>query len=473
MTYGKNIHVIGFAGTEGAALLEYLRNKFPDARLTAHNFSRKENFLRDFRNAHTALDKQEALAKGREILELENVIYRFQENYLQGIDQADTIFVPQSWYLYSENTKLEKYREKFRSITGLYFDLFPGKIIGVTGSNGKTTTTNMIAEIMRRAYPSTLYTGNDRRAAQVLEKLDGAGNDDWLVLEISNRQLMFDLGKSPDISVITNITPNHLTEHKSFEDYAATKASILKYQTAKQWSVLNQDDPESRKLIEIDSGETLPFSTEEFLPRGVFLKSENIILKHADREEVLMPASDLPLKGAHNLQNAMAAVAACYLADIDLELIAQTLRSMAPIPQRMELVGTVDGIEYYNDTASTAPESTMAAINTLKNQNNKLTLILGGKSKGLDYGALIKIIAEKVDKIIFLESPLAEELKRGLKNHYDTSTYDNLKEAVEYARKISKPGDLVLLSPAGEYFVYFKDKMPDHKKFRHIVENLN
>jgi UDP-N-acetylmuramoylalanine--D-glutamate ligase len=466
-SFMKNIHIIGFAGTEGAALLNYLYQKYPKGQLTAHNFCPEQQFLKHFRTAHIALGKQESLEAGKAILDLETVEYRFEDRYLEGLEEAETIFVPQSWYLYPENEGLKKFKDKFRSITRLYFDLFPGKIIGVTGSNGKTTTTNLIADIMKAAYPSTLFSGNDRRSSQVLDQIENADENDWLVLEISNRQLMVDLGKSPDISIITNITPNHLNEYKSFAEYAKGKASMLQYQTEDQWSVLNQDDTESRKLMEIDGGETMPFSTEEELSRGVFEHFGNIIIKHADKEEVVMPVSDFPLKGKHNLSNALAAVAACYLADVPVEQIAQSLRSVEAIPQRMELIDTQNGIEYYNDSASTVPESTIAAIESLKTEDNQLFLIAGGRSKGSDYQPLADSIQEHVTQTFLLKSPLDEELKLA-----DAVSCETLQEAVEQAAAQAKDGDVILFSPAAEYFVYFKDKMPDYKQFRHIVSKL-
>lgn len=471
--YGKTIHVIGIAGTEGAALLEYLARRYPRAKITAHDSSEKKLFLKHFKEAHVALDKETVKAKAEEILGYEAVKYCFKETYLKGIEDADTIFVPQSWYLYAENEPLKAYREKFRSITRLYFDLFPGKIVGVTGSNGKTTTTNLIADIMKRAFPRTLFSGNDRRASQVLEQMESAQKDDWLILEISNRQLMIDLGRSPDISVITNITPNHLNEYQNFEEYAAAKASILKYQREDQWSVLNMDDPESRKLIEIDGGETMPFSLSEPLAKGVFVEFENITIKHADGKEVVMAVQDFPLLGKHNLSNALAAVAATYLADVPLDVIAQALRSMDPIPQRMELVKVIGGVEYYNDTASTAPESTIAAIDTLKQRGKKLVLILGGKSKGLDYWRLAEHINKDVDAVIFLKSPLSDEIQSLLgESTVKVIVCDTLQAALQRAHEIGSPEDRVLLSPAGEYFVYFKDKMPGYKNFRDMVERL-
>lgn len=470
--YGKVIHVVGVAGTEGAALLQYLHQKYPKVSLVAHNSGPRQQFIKAFRLTHIALGKANALQAAQDILELENVRYCFGDEYLSDLDEADTIFVPQSWYLYKENAVLEGYREKFRSITRLYFDLFPGKIIGVTGSNGKTTTTNFIAEVMQRFHPQTLFSGNDRRANQVLSQIEESSAEDWLVLEISNRQLMIDLGKSPDIGVITNITPNHLQEYENFAAYARCKASLLQHQTEDQWSVLNWDDPESRKLIEIDGGETFPFSTKEQLSRGVFVHFGKIIVKHADEKQEVMPVADFPLKGEHNLSNALATIAACYLADVPLAEIAQTLRSLEPIPQRMEFVQKVQQVEYYNDTASTVPESTIAAIKALKKEDGKLILIAGGSSKGSEYQQLAETIDEHVATVLFLKSPVAEELSSFV-NKAEQFSYELLQEAVQKAQEISTPNDVVLFSPAAEYFVYFKDKMPGYKNFRHMVSNVS
>jgi UDP-N-acetylmuramoylalanine--D-glutamate ligase len=331
----------------------------------------------------------------------------------------------------------------------------------------------MIAEIMKRYFPRTLFTGNDRRTEQALSNLSDAKKDDWLVLEISNRQLKIDLERSPDISVITNITPNHMMEHRDFEDYAKTKASILHYQRENQWSVLNQDDPQSRKLIEIDGGETFPFSTEEVLPRGVFVEFSNIIIKHGEVLSTVMPVTDFPLLGKHNLSNALAATAATYLAEVPIEVIAQTLRSLEPIPQRLEPIATIEGVTFYNDTAATVPQATSAALEALKKQGNALHLIMGGRSKGISYEDLAKKITTEVTTLVLLKSPLAEEMKALLQGtSVNVMKVDTLQKAVSVARSEAHPGDSVLLSPAGEYFVYFRDKMPGYKNFRDIVERL-
>lgn len=467
--YGKNIHIIGVAGTEGSAILEFLATHFPKITLHAHDFHPEKSFLNAFVQSHSGIAKKEALQKAKDLLLLDQATFHFQEDYLSDIENADTIFVPQSWYLYPENSRLSQFQERFSSITRLYFDLFPGKIIGITGSNGKTTTTTLIGEVMKNAYPKTLCSGNDRRTDQVLESILLSGPEDFLVLEISNRQLKLDLGKSPYISVITNITPNHLLEHSDFEEYRATKASLLKYQKKDQWSVLNGDDPESKKLIEHDDGETFPFSIREILPKGVFVEFGEIRLKHGEKIETLMRVEDFPLLGEHNLANALAATAASYLAKVPLETIARTLRSITPVPQRMELIGSINGVNYYNDTASTAPESTIAALKTLSQPGKKLILMLGGKNKGLDYQELVDYITEKVHHLILLQSPLADEIRQLIGGSVPSSTVETLEKALEEAKEKSTAGDMVILSPAGEYFSYFQNRMPDYKQIRSII----
>lgn len=465
--YGKNIHIVGVAGTEGSAILNYISQKYPGVQIVAHDYSVEKEFLKHFKESHSGIGRKEAVEEGRRLLEMPEVTFCFRDEYLNGIDQADTIFVPQSWYLYDQNEPLKAHFEKFCSITKLYFDLFPGKIIGVTGSNGKTTTTSLIAEIMQRYYPSTMVSGNDRRSFQVLDRIEEASSDDWLVLEISNRQLMIDLGKSPDISVITNITPNHLTEYKSFEEYVGVKRSLIQYQQDNQIAVLNRDDEESRKINEHHDGASILVSHEEPLSHGVYEQFGNIVLKTGEEEEIVMPVADFPLKGKHNVANALQAIAVCHHAGVPLDEIAQTLRSVEPVPQRLELIGEVNGVEYYNDSASTVPESTFAAIEALQEEGKKLVLISGGKSKGSDYVAFAKQLKPLELHLIGIESPVLDELK-----DLDLESVKSLTDAVQLASQKTSAGDKVLLSPAAEYFSYFRGKLDDYKMFRDLVGRL-
>lgn len=472
MKYGKNIHIIGVAGTEGSALLDYLSQKYPEADFTAHDYSAKDEFLRHFKEAHIGMGRKEAVKMGKRLLEMPTVTFCFQDTYLDGIEKADTIFVPQSWYLYEQNNVLAQYHKKFCSITKLYFDLFPGKIIGVTGSNGKTTTTNLIADVMKKYHPSTLISGNDRRSYQVLDQIEEKTAHDWLVLEISNRQLMIDLGKSPDISVITNITPNHLSEYKNFEEYVGVKRNIFMHQTENQWAVLNVDDEESAKINEHHDKGSLLFSTEEVLSKGAYIQFENIVLKHADKETVVMSVNEFPLKGQHNLSNALATTAACHLAGVPAEEIAHALKNVTPVPQRMELVQEVQGVKYYNDSASTVPESTIAAVEALKEEGKNLTLIMGGKSKGSDYLAFVEKLKENDPSILLIKSPVADEIQALNTGELSIVVVDTLSDALRLAAESSATGDKVVLSPASEYFVFFRGKNDDYKMFRHLVKGL-
>ncbi len=255
---------------------------------------------------------------------------------------------------------------------------------------------------------------------------------------------------------------------------------MLQHQNENQWALLNADDPESQKLIEHHDGEIFPFSTEEQLSHGVFVKAHQIIIKHAELEEVVMTVDEFPLKGKHNLSNALATIGACYLAfhqagksaeemKILIQQMATVLRSVEAVPQRLELVDTVDGVEYYNDSASTVPESTLAAVEALKKEGHKLILIAGGRSKGSDYLPFLDELELKVDAVAWLSSPLFEELGEQVNNVDQSECFDSLQQAVRWAAEQAQEGDVVLFSPAAEYFSWFRDKMPDYKQFRHIV----
>jgi UDP-N-acetylmuramoylalanine--D-glutamate ligase len=507
----QNIHVVGIAGTEGAATLEFLVEKVGCKKVTAHEQSEEREFMKSFRAAHFARPWEDMKPMGRKLTQFDQVTYRYGGTYLTGIDGADIIFVPQSWYLYAQNAPLKELTKKLSSFMRLYFDLFPGKIIGVTGSNGKTTTGNMIYGILERAHGvdsgftgSVYFAGNDRRNEQVLNKVDTMKEEDWLVLEISNRHLKVDLGKSPEISVITNITPNHLPEYKDFNEYKKCKESLLSHMTKKQVAVLNLDDEESKLTIEHLDHEVFCFSTREELSHGAYLSGTRLMLKHAEGEEVVLKVDELSVKGKHNISNALAAIAACYLAGVSTGVISEGLRDFDGVPRRLELVRKLTppsasevsstaedrsgrqltndqlsiineeetSIEFYNDLASTTPESTIAALYSF--DQGTVILICGGESKGSDYEELAVRLKEQVKWVVFLDSPLADELRELLGSDFVrlcTDTASTMTEAVQLASGRAEDGNKVVLSPAGDYG-WFNEKMEDRKKFRSLVGKL-
>jgi UDP-N-acetylmuramoylalanine--D-glutamate ligase len=516
---GKQIHIVGFAGAEGAALFRYFLNEGYAKHLTVHDSSEKERFLKNFRNAHTYMDNEESRSVAEELLMEDGATYYFGDEYLTGIEDADVIFVPQSWYLYDRNQKLFELVDKMGSMMKLYFDLFPGKIVGVTGSNGKTTTSNMIYHVLQsdavRQGRRIFFAGNDRRNRQILDVIHEATEDDVLVLEISNRHLKIDLGKSPDVAVITNITPNHLLEYDGFDDYRAGKLSLLQHLTKEQESVMNLDDDESRRHVEHSDEEHWCFSRVEEVSRGAYVKFGKIYLKHAEGEEEVMGVDMLQVKGQHNVSNALAAVIACHLVGVPVDHIAKGMREFEGVPQRLELVRVIDigdgvrvhsqesanpdpakhRIEFYNDSASTDPVSTIAALRAFYPQvvhehgegdhhehqcgcgrNDSLSvLILGGKSKGVECGQLIEEIKKNCGAVIVIKSPFGDEVKSGLEGwEFEVVEVKSLSAAVERSFEIAKESGMerVIFSPGAEYFVYFKDKMKGYKSFRTFVERL-
>lgn len=466
----KNIHIVGISGSEGCEIALFL-SKHRCKNLTLHDFSLKDEIKRHFRSSHSGLDPQEREERFSKLMKID-ATFHFQDSYLKDIENADIIFVPQSWYLYKENSELKEYeqKDKLYTLTKLYFQLFPGKIIAVTGSNGKTTTSNMIAGIFEAASHHRVlkgkyyFTGNDRRMSQILSEIENATAEDFLITEVSNRQLRINPEKSPDIGVITNITPNHLNEYDSWEDYRNAKLSLLKYQSEEQVAVLNYDDKESRNIIEHEEKNVFGFSLKDQLHAGAYLRGENLVVRHGDKEEVICKKGDVKILGDHNIANALAASAAAFLAHIPANIISEAIGQFAGVPQRLELVQEIQGRKFYNDTSSTTPESTVAALMAFL---SPVILIMGGNSKGGDYEELNELLKTRTKKLILIKSPLAKLV------HGEAEVVDNLKQAVDTAWEASEKGDSIILSPGGEYFCYFQDKMPSYKNYRTFVERLS
>lgn len=471
----KKVHIVGFTGTESAAVALFL-DKYGLENLHLHDFCEEQQVKKHFKNAHAALSVEKQNSRLKQLLNLK-AKFHYQNDYLKNIHDADVIFVPQAWYMYENNEPLLKLQKKkqFLSITKLYFELSPAPIIAVTGSNGKTTTSNLIYHLFTHGehpYRQIWYSGNDRGTEQILEKIEEMTEEDLLILEVSNRQLKVDLEKSPHIGVITNITENHLKEYRSFQEYVEGKLSLLQYQKRNDFAVLNCDDPVLEENLD-DYQNLFGFSTKKELAKGAYIRNQTIYVK-ADVNQVALPIckiSVLPLHGEHNLSNVLAAFSACFLAKIEVKSLAEALSSFTGVPQRQELVDTINNVEFYNDTSSTSPESLLVAIRAL---GPKMVLIMGGRNKNLDIKELSVTLQSQITKLIFLDSPFADEVKQSFSPEYlkTTHTVKTLKKAVALAYEIAEAKEKVVLSPGAEYFVYFKDKMPGYKNFRTFVAQL-
>lgn len=491
ITKARNIHIVGLSGTEGAAVALFLAGK--KIPFTAHDFAEKPRFAKNFASAHMGLSagRREKMLKKLQALESKT---NFGKNYLAGIEAADLIFVSQNWEAYSPNENLRKifatHPQRFATITQLYFDLFPGKILAVTGTNGKSTTTKLIAEIMltasrqknvssRQRVDKVWFTGNDRRNVQILDSLSKWRKNDWLVIEVSNRQLKFDFSRAPNIGVITNVTDNHLNEYADgMKGYKAGKYSLIARQTKEDVAVLNADNEATSEFLQQTKATPLPYSVDKPLSTGVRVDNGNIVYSTqstANRQrvdKVVCPVDKIQLLGVHNLSNILAAVAATHAAGVSLEIIKKVITHFKGIPQRLELVAQKRGVKFINDSASTSPDSAIAALRSFP--AGSLHMIAGGDPKGMDFAILAKEIDKQKARMILLKSPAGEAIAgelRKLKLGFEM--VDNLQQAVVKAAKNAQQGECVLLSPSAAWFCYFNGKIPlGGKGFELFVRKL-
>lgn len=355
----------------------------------------------------------------------------------------------------------------------LLMKMSPCKIIGVTGSDGKTTTTSLINAILKEGKYNTFLGGNI--GIPLFTKLPEIEPEDILILELSSFQLM-QMDVSPDISVITNITPNHLNIHKDYTEYIEAKKNIFKNQTEKGVLILNFDNQITRECAKEAKGKVIYFSSKVKLDNGyvvdndVVKKCEDGLRKH------IIDGRITKLKGTHNYKNICAAVAATEKL-VTLDMAVEALKQFNPVEHRLELIKEIDGVKWYNDSVSSSPTRTIAGLKSY-DDNDEIILIAGGYDKNLDYKPLAKPIVEKVKSLILLgqtsnkiEIAVKEELKQQNKKMeiYKCTT---LIETVNLAQKISKPGQIVLFSPASASFDLFKNFADRGNKFKKLVNEL-
>ena len=356
-------------------------------------------------------------------------------------------------------------------------ELAPCKIIGVTGTEGKTTTTSIIYEICKRAGYKCFLGGNIGKP--IFTKISEMKPEDLVILELSSFQLM-GMKESPDISVVTNMFPDHLNIHSSYEEYQNAKKEIYMHQNEDGIVVLN-DDNEITKKFENEILETNPnkniklFSSLKKLENGYFYDREDGFIKFAQGGNIqnVIYKDDIKLRGVHNYENICAALSATdTLAKKEEQLKAIT--EFTGVEHRLEFVRKLDGVKYYNDSIGTSPASTIAGLNSF---DENIVLLAGGSDKGLDYTEIGKKIAEKVGTLILTgpTAPIIEKAALDAKtenNNIKIIHCENLEEAVNTARKNAKSGDVVLLSPASASFDAFKNFMERGEKFKEFVNNL-
>lgn len=354
----------------------------------------------------------------------------------------------------------------------LLMKMCPCKIVGVTGSDGKTTTTSLINAILKKAGYNTFLGGNI--GTPLFTKLSDMKPEDILVLELSSFQLM-GMEISPDIAVITNITPNHLNIHKDYEEYIEAKKNIFKYQDEKGVLVLNYDNEITRNCEKEANGKVIFFSSKNKLDNG-YIVDEDVIKECEDKiRKHILNVEDVILRGNHNYQNIATAIAATSSL-VDIDTIVEAVKEFKPVEHRIEFIRELDGVKWYNDSASSSPSRTLSGINAFKED---IILIAGGYDKNLDYTPLAKPIIEKVKSLILIgqtSGKIFDAVKLELEKEnkeIDIHMCESLEETIKLAKKVAKPGQVVLFSPASASFDMFKNFADRGNQFKELVEKIN
>jgi UDP-N-acetylmuramoylalanine--D-glutamate ligase len=343
-----------------------------------------------------------------------------------------------------------------------------GNVVAITGSNGKTTTTTLVGRIFEDAGLATLVGGNI--GLPVIELIEGSTAASWDVLEVSSFQLETVVEFQPKIAVVLNITPDHLDRHGSFANYAAAKTKITERQDGGGFLVLNAEDKATQMVAAHTKAQIFWFSAVRQIKQGTFVHGETMFFKASETAapEPVLPVAEIPLKGAHNVENVLAAVCAARLAGIPAESIRESVAAFHAVEHRLELVATVDGVEYYNDSKATNVDATMKAVASFA---GGVRLILGGKDKDSDYTLLAPLLRERV-KVVYTIGAAAEKIERELAGVVTIEPAGTLSEAVAKASAAAVAGDVVLLAPACSSFDQFENYEHRGRVFRELVTAL-
>lgn len=352
--------------------------------------------------------------------------------------------------------------------------LAPCKVIGVTGTEGKTTTTSLIYEICKKAGYRCFIGGNI--GVPIFTELEKIQPEDLMILELSSFQLM-NMPVSPNISVVTNMFPDHLNIHKSFEEYKDAKKQIFLNQNNDGILVLNKDNELTKNFAKEAKGNVIFFSSKQMLKDGYVYDRNDKMIKHCINGHCkeIMSKDDIKLRGVHNYENICAALAATQTL-VDVKSQVEAIKEFTGVEHRLEFVRELNGVKYYNDSIGTSPASTIAGLNAFE---ENIVLLAGGSDKGLDYTEIGQTIAKKVGTLI-LTGPTSEKIENAVNKALEGKEHgieiihaENLEEAVNIANKKARSGDIVLLSPASASFDAFKNFMDRGEKFKKFVNNLS
>ena len=454
---GKSILVVG-AARQGIAATRFLASQGSEVYLTDNR--PKEQFsdlINEFKN--------------------KSVKFAFGEHPLSILDKVDYVCVSGGVPLESPLIK------QARSIgiplindAQLFLDLVPAKVIGITGSAGKTTTTTLVGAIANSDSTSNkkVWVGGNI-GNPLIEEIEKISSEDWIVMELSSFQLEL-MHSSPTISAVLNLTPNHLDRHKTMDAYTDAKANILKYQHETDWAILNREDPISYGLGSRTIGDisTFGWKKPENGIKGTFLENDTVMYSDGINSFPLIPKSSIQLLGNHNILNVLAACSVACAAKFTKNAMQIGIMSIKGIPHRLELIREHNGIRWYNDSIATAPERVIAALNTI---SGPIVLLLGGRDKDLPWIELAKLLRQRKPKVILFgeAGPMINQILNKYEKKqptYPSTLVDDLKKAIFEASRIAAKNDTVLLSPGGTSYDAFLDFEERGNLYRKLVEAI-
>jgi UDP-N-acetylmuramoylalanine--D-glutamate ligase len=443
---GKKVLVVGL-GKSGLAAALFLRHQ--GAQVT----------VSDVRSA-------EALAKDIPALLDEGIMVEAGGHGLLTFRRQDLIVVSPGVPL--DTPELVQARNFGRPVIGeleLAARFLKGKTLAITGSNGKTTTTSLVGEILEEAGFPTLVGGNI--GVPVIALINQSTPDTWSVLEVSSFQLESTEQFHPQIAVILNITPDHLDRHGTFENYALAKERIFAAQTPDDFLVLNAENVRAAAAASRSDARVYRFSLERSVPQGAWVEAGHVVFRSSKDAptESIIPLHSIPLKGEHNVENVLAAVCASRLAGAPPDAIRRAIEKFKAVEHRLEYVATLNGVEFFNDSKATNVDATAKAIASF---STGIHLILGGKDKNSDYTQLSQLLRQRV-RAVYTIGSAAAKIESQLRGVVPLQSCDTLDKAVREAAAAARPGDVVLLAPACSSFDQFESYEHRGRVFKELV----
>ncbi len=395
--------------------------------------------------------------------------YRFGDDYLNYLSNFEFIFVTPG--MKKDLPELKKARDEgaiFSSEMELFLEKCPGKIIGITGSSGKTTTTTLIGLMITSEFSSAFVGGNI--GLSLIDKLPEMNYESRVVLELSSFQLQ-SLKQSPYLAIITNITPNHLDMHASMEEYIEAKSNIIRYQNSDNPVILNFDNEITHNLSQMVKGKLYYFSRHYQLEEGAFLDGDKLIIRLNGKNEVLTTKDRLKLLGDHNIENILTAGLAGRLAGVPLVKLTKIVEEFTGVEHRLELVRELDGVKFYNDSISTTPDRAIAGLRAM---TGPAVLIAGGYDKHLPFDNLAVEIVKKCKHLVVLgiTAPQIIAAVKKIRTDFPITLAETFADAVEIAASSTIPGDAVLLSPACASYDMFKNYQERGSLFKQLVREM-